>query len=70
MATRGLRARINEKCRDCIYDPANRGNWRQQVYLCSVTDCALWDVRPTPTSTASLEQARLIATEELCLAVA
>lgn len=34
------------KCKDCIYDDANGGTWRQQVTLCSATDCPLWDHRP------------------------
>lgn len=43
-----LRAAINAKCRECIYDPkSGMGNWRQQVEGCSVTQCALWPVRPT-----------------------
>jgi hypothetical protein len=45
-----LRRMINEKCKDCIYDPASSGTWRQQVALCSVKSCTLYDVRPKPTS--------------------
>jgi hypothetical protein len=44
-----LRKCINEKCRDCIYDSFAPGTWRQQVFLCSVKSCALYDVRPKPT---------------------
>jgi hypothetical protein len=40
-----LRAPIDEKCRDCIYDPADPGGWRQQVDACSCTSCPLWKVR-------------------------
>lgn len=44
---KSLRAAINAKCRDCIYDPqAGLGNWRQQVTGCTVTDCPLYPVRP------------------------
>ena len=45
-----LRRVINEKCKDCIYDPASSGTWRQQVALCSIKTCPLWDVRAKPTS--------------------
>lgn len=45
-----LRIVINEKCKDCIYDPASSGTWRQQVALCSIKTCPLWDVRAKPTS--------------------
>ena len=44
-----LRKCINEKCRDCIYDSFAPGTWRQQVSLCSVKSCALYDVRPKST---------------------
>lgn len=43
----GLRASINFKCKDCIYDPeSGLGNWRQQVGACEAYDCPLWPVRP------------------------
>ena len=45
-----LRRVINEKCKDCIYDAASSGTWRQQVALCSVKSSTLYDVRPKPTS--------------------
>ena len=41
-----LRKAIDDKCRDCIYDPASRGTWRQQVTICPQTDCPLWPIRP------------------------
>jgi len=43
-----LRAAINAKCRECIYDPAAPGTWREQVAQCSVIRCALWPIRPAP----------------------
>ena len=46
-----LRAHINAKCRDCIYDPkSGAGTWREQVAQCSVISCPLWPVRPAPNS--------------------
>jgi hypothetical protein len=41
-----LRKAIDDKCRDCIYDPLAAGTWRQQVTLCSVKLCPLYEVRP------------------------
>ena len=41
-----LRAAINAKCFDCIYDPAAAGTRRQQVTLCSCYSCPLWECRP------------------------
>jgi hypothetical protein len=41
---------INDKCKDCIYDPAVGGTWREQVQLCtSEKSCALWPYRPKTT---------------------
>lgn len=41
-----LRALLNAHCKDCIYDPANGGTWRQQVENCTVKTCSLYQVRP------------------------
>ena len=43
-----LRAAINAKCRECVYDPAAPGTWREQVAQCSVIRCPLWPIRPAP----------------------
>ena len=45
-----LRKRINQNCKDCIYDRHAPGTWRKQVTLCSVKSCAFYDVRPKTTS--------------------
>ena len=37
---------INAKCKDCVYDKLDDGNWRQQVTRCNGTDCALYPHRP------------------------
>jgi len=43
-----LRAAINAKCKECIYDPiAGKGTWRQQVEACTAPTCPLYSVRPT-----------------------
>lgn len=42
-----LRKAINDKCRECIYDPHAAGAWRQQVSACTSPDCPLYPVRPT-----------------------
>ena len=48
---KGLRASINEKCKQCAYHPTNDGgSWRMQVEACTVTTCGLWEVRPKSTS--------------------
>jgi hypothetical protein len=42
-----MRAAINAKCKDCIYDPCSGlGTWRQQVEGCSIRSCSLWTYRP------------------------
>lgn len=45
-----LRAAINAKCRECIYDTEAPGTWREQVAQCSCPRCPLWPVRPAPAS--------------------
>jgi len=43
----GLRARIDAKCIECIYDPISGfGGWRFQVQNCTGYSCPLYDVRP------------------------
>ena len=37
---------IDENCRNCIYDPQDRGTWRDQVTNCTVKSCALYGFRP------------------------
>ena len=42
-----LRAAINAKCKDCIYDPlSGLGHWRQQFEACTIQSCSLWPYRP------------------------
>ena len=43
---KSLRSAIDQMCRGCVVDVLAKGNWRQQVTMCSVFDCPLWDVRP------------------------
>ena len=44
-----LRKAINQHCLICVHDKTAAGTWRQQVTLCGVKSCALYDVRPKPT---------------------
>ena len=37
---------IDAKCKDCVYDPLDVGNWRQQTGDCRVVSCPLHEVRP------------------------
>lgn len=48
---------INEKCKDCIYDPACPGTWREQVEKCtSEGRCALWPYRPVTVATLNKQR--------------
>ena len=38
---------INLKCKECIYDELDQGTWRTQVENCEISDCALYEFRPT-----------------------
>jgi hypothetical protein len=44
-----LRKSINQHYKSCAYDNLAAGTWRQQVTLCGVKSCALYDVRPKST---------------------
>ncbi len=58
-----LRAAINAKCKDCIYDPlCGGGTWREQVAQCWAVACPLWPVRPAPESGPFANPPRDLAT--------
>jgi hypothetical protein len=55
-----LRAAVNAKCKDCIYDPkCGGGTWREQVAQCSELNCPLWPVRPQPKTGPYANQPRV-----------
>jgi len=41
-----LRKAVNDKCRECLYDPLSNGNWRQQITACTSPNCPLFPFRP------------------------
>lgn len=41
---------IAADCRECTYDPAAAGTWREQVSICACVGCPLWPYRPLATS--------------------
>lgn len=42
-----MRKAINDKCKDCIYDPkSGMGTWKQQTDACTIMTCSLWPLRP------------------------
>ena len=45
-----LKKAISAHCKNCTYDPCAGGTWREQVEGCTVTSCALWEVRPRSTA--------------------
>lgn len=40
---------IDLKCKDCSYDPLDKGTWVEQVAICECTSCPLHPYRPIPT---------------------
>ena len=50
MKRKSLRQSVNDACKQCVYDPCAAGTWKQQVTLCSVVTCPLWEVRPKTTA--------------------
>lgn len=43
-----LRKAVNAQCRECLYDPVQRGAWREQIAACASANCSLHPVRPVP----------------------
>ena len=42
-----LRKSINDKCKECIFDPrGGNGKWKEQVEACTSFKCPLFKVRP------------------------
>ena len=51
-----LKKAVEAKCKDCTYDPLDKGTWRDQVERCNVRSCALWPVRPMTVATITLNR--------------
>ena len=47
----GMRKRINDNCKECIYDEMDEGTWRMQVSRCTIKRCQFWDIRAKSAST-------------------
>jgi hypothetical protein len=63
-AKRSLRAAINDKCRECIYDSiGGAGTWREQVTACTSRTCPLYPVRPLAQPRRDPEKAVFSAVE-------
>jgi hypothetical protein len=62
--SKGLRSRVDSNCVNCIYVELEPGTWRQQVELCTVSSCPLWDVRAQsrakPLKTAESQFSRIV----------
>lgn len=41
-----LRKAANEMCKNCVYDKAEKGTWREQVEACNCVTCPLYAHRP------------------------
>lgn len=54
---KGFRGKINAKCIECVYDPySTNGTWRQQVELCTSSQCPLYPIRPTSNNRKDKQQ--------------
>lgn len=54
---KSLRAAINAKCKECIYDPnSGGGTWRQQIGACTSPKCPLFEVRPMPSGGGAVDK--------------
>ena len=60
-----LKKCVEAKCKDCTYDHAAPGTWREQVEQCTVTRCPLWVVRPMTVATINANRKVLAETAGL-----
>lgn len=60
-----LKKCIEEKCRECTYDPYIPGSWRSQVQDCTIKKCPLWEVRPVTMEATMLRRKDKIAKPEV-----
>ena len=58
---------LNEHCKNCIYDKAADGTWREQVENCTSQHCALWQHRPMTMATVNLHRKSKTGTGGLTL---
>lgn len=52
---RNRREAIEAFCKECIWDSAEKGTWRDQVEACEMTKCQLHNFRPKSIATERLE---------------
>lgn len=49
--TTSPRQAITRHCKGCIYDPQDKGTWRDQTEACTITNCDLYPHRPLTAKT-------------------
>lgn len=52
-----LRKAADAMCKECIYDKAEAGTWREQVENCNCTNCPLFEHRPRTMATVNARRA-------------
>jgi len=52
---------IHLHCKNCIYDPAEKGNWVEQVENCKITQCELYEHRKLTSKTRQLQRENYLA---------
>jgi hypothetical protein len=52
---------IYNHCKNCIYDPAEKGNWVEQVENCKITQCELYEHRKLTSKTRRLQRENYLA---------
>ena len=58
-----MRAAINAKCKECIYDAKATGTWRKQVEDCTSYQCPLYELRPVSAYVADAPEIGQIGVE-------
>lgn len=51
-----IRQAINKNCKECTYDPKDKGTWVEQIEACTITSCAFHEHRKLTSKTKALNK--------------
>jgi hypothetical protein len=56
-----VRQAINKNCKECIYDPQDKGTWIEQVEACTITICPFYEHRKLTGKTKAILKEKHLA---------
>lgn len=55
------RKAIRINCKECIYDPEDKGTWLEQVEACTIIECIFYEHRPLTGKTKQMRREKELA---------